>query len=138
MMDFIMVPLTTGVVFAAIYGLFELFVRRKERLAIIEKISEKLDASVFEGKVNLPSYGMARFSFSSLKVGCLLAGVGAGLFIGFLFHWGFMQDAVFYKDNWHTNQLISVVYGSSVLLFGGIGLLLSFVIETHMSKNKNR
>lgn len=138
MMDFIMVPLTTGIVFAAIYGLFELFVRRKERLAIIEKISENLDASVFEGKVNLPSYGMARFSFSTLKAGCLLAGVGAGLFIGFLLNWGFMQDAVFYKDNWYTNQLISVVYGSSVLLFGGIGLLLSFVIETHMSKNKNR
>ena len=33
MMDFIVVPLTTGIVFAAIYGLFELFVRRKERLA---------------------------------------------------------------------------------------------------------
>ena len=51
MMDFIMVPLTTGIVFAAIYGLFELFVRRKERLAIIEKIGEKLDASAFEGKM---------------------------------------------------------------------------------------
>ena len=57
MMDFIMVPLTTGIVFAAIYGLFELFVRRKERLAIIEKIGEKLDASAFEGKMRLPSYG---------------------------------------------------------------------------------
>ena len=42
MMDFIVVPLTTGIVFAAIYGLFELFVRRKERLAIIEKIGDKL------------------------------------------------------------------------------------------------
>ena len=40
MMDFIVVPLTTGIVFAAIYGLFELFVRRKERLAIIEKIGD--------------------------------------------------------------------------------------------------
>ena len=56
MMDFIVVPLTTGIVFAAIYGLFELFVRRKERLAIIEKIGDKLDASAFEGKLGLPSY----------------------------------------------------------------------------------
>ena len=34
MMDFIVVPLTTGIrLLLAIYGLFELFVRRKERLA---------------------------------------------------------------------------------------------------------
>ncbi len=82
MMDFIMVPLTTGIVLA-IYGLFELFVRRKERLAIIEKIGEKLDASAFEGKMRLPSYGGTRFSFSSLKAGCLLVGIGLGVLVGF-------------------------------------------------------
>ena len=31
MMDFIMVPLIVGIVCAGIYGLFELFVRKKER-----------------------------------------------------------------------------------------------------------
>lgn len=30
MMDFIMVPLIVGIVCAGIYGLFELFVRKKE------------------------------------------------------------------------------------------------------------
>ena len=48
MLDFLMVPLVVGIICAGIYGLFELFVRRKERLAIIEKIGEKLDASAFE------------------------------------------------------------------------------------------
>ena len=38
MMDFISVPLVVGIVCAGIYGLFELFVRKRERLAIIEKI----------------------------------------------------------------------------------------------------
>ena len=37
MMDFISVPLVVGIVCAGIYGLFELFVRKRERLAIIEK-----------------------------------------------------------------------------------------------------
>ena len=37
MMDFISVPLVVGIVCAGIYGLFELFVRRRERLAIIER-----------------------------------------------------------------------------------------------------
>ena len=42
MMDFISVPLVVGIVCAGIYGLFELFVRKRERLAIIEKIGDKL------------------------------------------------------------------------------------------------
>ena len=49
-MDFITIPLVVGIICAGIYGLFELFVRKKERLAIIEKISNNLDASAFEGK----------------------------------------------------------------------------------------
>ena len=40
MMDFISVPLVVGIVCAGIYGLFELFVRKRERLAIIEKIGD--------------------------------------------------------------------------------------------------
>ena len=35
MMSFISVPLVVGIICAGIYGLFELFVRKKERLAII-------------------------------------------------------------------------------------------------------
>ena len=75
MMDFISVPLVVGIVCAGIYGLFELFVRKRERLAIIEKIGDKLDASAFDGKLVLPHY-MRNFSFSSLKAGCLLVGIG--------------------------------------------------------------
>ena len=51
MMDFIMVPLIVGIVCAGIYGLFELFVRKKERLAIIEKIGDKLEPSAFDVKI---------------------------------------------------------------------------------------
>ena len=50
-MDFIMVPLIVGIVCAGIYGLFELFVRKKERLAIIEKIGDKLEPSAFDVKI---------------------------------------------------------------------------------------
>ena len=38
MMDFITAPLVVGFICLGIYALFELFVRRKERLLIIEKI----------------------------------------------------------------------------------------------------
>lgn len=41
-------------------------------------------------------------------------------------------------DNWGRRELISTVYGASVLLFGGIGLIIAFVIELKLSKDKNK
>ena len=138
MMDFIMVPLTTGIVFAAIYGLFELFVRRKERLAIIEKIGEKLDASAFEGKMRLTSYGGTRFSFSSLKAGCLLVGIGLGVLVGFFLNIMVVGGGLSELRHFEEERLIGAAYGASVLLFGGLGLIIAFVIETNMKKKEDK
>lgn len=133
MMEFIKAPLIIGIVCAAIYGLFELFVRKKERLAIIEKIGDKLDASAFDMKIGLPRLTNG-FSFSSLKAGCLLAGIGFGLLVGFLIS----GTTNLNMDNWSGRELISTVYGASVLLFGGIGLIIAFVIELKLSKDKDK
>lgn len=132
MMDFIMVPLIVGIVCAGIYGLFELFVRKKERLAIIEKIGDKLEPSAFDVKIGLPRLA-TNFSFSSLKIGCLLAGIGLGLLVGFIIS---VSLTDFNLDG--RRELISTVYGASVLLFGGIGLIIAFVIELKLSKDKNK
>lgn len=132
MMDFIMVPLIVGIVCAGIYGLFELFVRKKERLAIIEKIGDKLEPSAFDVKIGLPRLA-TNFSFSSLKTGCLLAGIGLGLLVGFIISVSLID---FNLDG--RRELISTVYGASVLLFGGIGLIIAFVIELKLSKDKNK
>lgn len=132
MMDFIMVPLIVGIVCAGIYGLFELFVRKKERLAIIEKIGDKLEPSAFDVKIGLPRLA-TNFSFSSLKTGCLLAGIGLGLLVGFIIS---VSLTDFNLDG--RRELISTVYGASVLLFGGIGLIIAFVIELKLSKEKDK
>lgn len=132
MMDFIMVPLIVGIVCAGIYGLFELFVRKKERLAIIEKIGDKLEPSAFDVKIGLPRLA-TNFSFSSLKTGCLLAGIGLGLLVGFIIS---VSLTDFNLDG--RRELIITVYGASVLLFGGIGLIIAFVIELKLSKDKNK
>lgn len=132
MMDFIMVPLIVGIVCAGIYGLFELFVRKKERLAIIEKIGDKLEPSAFDVKIGLPRLA-TNFSFSSLKTGCLLAGIGLGVLVGFIIS---VSLTDFNLDG--RRELISTVYGASVLLFGGIGLIIAFVIELKLSKDKNK
>ena len=140
MMDFISVPLITGIVFTAIYRLFELFVRRKERLTLIEKLGDKLDTSALEGKFLLPTYGKGR-SFTSLKAGCLLMGVGLGLLIGFFINASLATTAtdLYNQNNGYTimsHEFFGIAYGASVLLFGGIGLLVAFIVEMKLSKKQ--
>ena len=53
-MDFIMVPLIMGIITLGIYKLFELFVCRRERMAIIEKLSDKITTTDLNGKFSLP------------------------------------------------------------------------------------
>ena len=136
MLDFILVPLVVGICVAGTYGLFELIIRRRERLTIIEKIGEKLDASAIEGKMKLPGFS-PRFSFSALKIGCLLVGVGLGLLVGFaISFFAIGSDFAHGTENWHYREISGTVYGASVLLFGGISLIIAFIIEINMSKKK--
>ena len=82
MMDFIMVPTILAIITLGIYKLFELFVCKKERLTIIEKMGEKFTPDMLEHKINFSSIG--NFSFSALKLGCLLTGMGLGLLVGYV------------------------------------------------------
>ena len=122
-MDFIMVPLIMGIITLGIYKLFELFACRRERMAIIEKLGDKISAADWKGKFSLPIYN--HYSFSTLKGGCLMLGIGLGLLIGF-----------FICASANARQIVGIVYGSSVLLFGGAGLITAFLIENKMNKKK--
>ena len=125
-MEFIMIPAIFGIVTLGFYKLFELFVCKKERLLIIEKMGEKFTPEMLGNKINLSSVG--NVSFSALKFGCLFVGLGLGLLVAFCIHYNFVD---FLNKGWDTR---SVVYGSCVLLFGGIGLLTAFLVELKISK----
>lgn len=62
-----MVPLIMGIITLGIYKLFELFACRRERMAIIEKLGDKISAADLKGKFSLPIYN--HYSFSTLKGG---------------------------------------------------------------------
>ena len=128
MLDFIMVPLVCGIFVFGFYKLFELFICKKERLLIIEKMGEKFTPDMLEHKLNFSSIG--NMSFSALKFGCLFMGFGLGLLAAFAIHYNF-EDFLFKK--W---EIQTTVYGASVLLFGGLGLLIAFLIELNINKNK--
>jgi hypothetical protein len=138
MLDFILVPLVVGICVAGAYGLFELIVRRRERLTIIEKVGEKLDASAFEGASKFNGF-FPKISFSALKAGCLLMGVGLGLLVGFVITF-FAIGIDFHQGdhNWYYRDITATVYGASVLLFGGVSLIVAFIIETSMSNRERK
>ena len=129
MMDFIMVPAVIGIITLGIYKLFELFVRKKERLMIIDKIGDKFTPEILSGKIDF-STNIPKLSSSALKFGCLFMGLGIGMLVAFAVHYNF---ADFMESSY---QIRSAVYGSCVLLFGGLGLLIAFIVELKVSKKK--
>lgn len=145
MLDFIFIPLVVGTITLGIYKLFELFVRRKERLILIEKIGDKLDASKFLDGSNLAdnlSFSEnlhIRSHFSTLRVGCLLIGIGLGLLTGFFVA---LNTVGLFAPNddahWQHHETVAVIYGACTLLMGGLGLLTAYLIETkQLHKNRS-
>lgn len=120
-MDELMIVANVAIVFGVMYKLFELFAGRKERMMLIEKLSDKLTPELLgKGPMYLPT----NLSFSGLRLGCLLIGLGLGLLVGF-----FIVDVAL-----RIHDASSVVYGACVLLFGGAGLLVSYLIENRCRK----
>lgn len=133
-MNFIMVPAIFGIVTLGFYKLFELFVCKKERLLIIEKMGEKFTPDMLGRKINFSSVG--NVSFSALKFGSLFAGIGLGLLVAYLICTTTIDGYATRDVDWglHIRQTVSVIYGASVLLFGGISLLAAFLVELKISK----
>lgn len=96
--------------FATVYGIFHLYVRRKERLALIDK---GLTASIFNSEANVSP---------SLKWGIFLIGIAIGFLLGEVL----VQ---------HTHIEKGIAYLSMILLFGGIGLVTYyFIARKHKRK----
>ncbi len=93
------------VIFGFTYGIIALLVRRKERMALIEK---GVDASGLEFKQSVNYY--------ALKIGLLCIGVAIGLIIG----------ATLVETTTLNNE---AAYFSMIFLFGGIGLVVSHFME---------
>lgn len=137
MMDFITVPLVVGIVALTIYRLFELFARRKERIMLIEKAGDKIDSSFFQGGLPISVYHNRAGSYGTLKAGCLLVGVGLGLLVGFFILNIALPKMEVAMLRGEYQEIASVVFGSSVMLFGGLSLLIAFVLEMkHVRNNK--
>lgn len=110
MAEGILVPLG---VFAMVYGIVYLNIRKKERMMLLER---GLDIDTFRRQDE---------NQLQLKWGLLLIGVAVGLLLGDIFAaQGWLQD-------W-------VAYFSLTFIFGGIALIASYFIGKKCPENENQ
>lgn len=95
--------------FAMIFGIVYIVVRRKERLAMIEKGA---DPSIFERGSKAPT---------SLKWGMLFVGIGVGILLGKIF--------AAYSCLGEEASMFSMI-----CLFGGLSLVIYHFVERAMVK----
>ena len=130
MMDFIMVPAVMTIITLGVYKLFELFVCKNERIMLIEKMDER----GLLPQMDTPKLRGSSFSFSALKIGCLLAGMGLGLLLGYLICYATIPNYFTADRDWMYRETVSLIYGACVLGVGGIGLIVAFITELKLNK----
>jgi hypothetical protein len=122
-MEILFVTIMTLGIAYAIYKLFELYACRKERMAMIEKMSVGSGVITPPNFTNLfPPPIPTSWAF---RLGLLLAGLGLGLGLAIILNYG-MGLKFPEKEN---------LYIASMLLFGGLGLVISYLIE---QKNRKK
>lgn len=121
-----MVPALFGIVTLGIYKLFELFVRRRERMLLIEKLDLSQLPSFNPGRLQLP----APVTANAMTAGCLLLGLGLGLVIGIL-----LSTQIHFNDS-YFRQSQEMVCGGSILIFGGIGMIASVFINRALDRKQ--
>ena len=135
-MDWITAPLVCAVIFGCIYKVVELFVHKRERLMLINKLTEISNVD-FKG-INLYSSGN---KFTGLRIGWLLLGVGCGFLLGFLINMMATEGhyATEYGNAWSYHHAIGgIVYVACICICGGIGLLLSYRAERNAEQPKEK
>ncbi|MDR3218873.1 MAG: hypothetical protein LBU22_07830 [Dysgonamonadaceae bacterium] len=137
--------LIVGFIVLGTYKLFELFIKRKERLAIIEKIFSLSSDKEISGSIRLPeiSFGGKAFDFWSLRLALLLMGIGLGCLTAYFVQYNMLTSSLqsyvdTQGDNWQFRnefyEMKSIIYFACITLFGGAGLLLAYLLELRRTK----
>jgi len=126
-MYFLQAPLVIGLIGYFTYMVFDLFVRKSERIKIIEKLGENfspIDTSALSAQFLSLLPSLPKKSFSALRFGSLLTGLGFGLLVGL-----FLDISIIHWNSEQSREQSSICYTAALLLFGGLGLLISYLIE---------
>ncbi|MDR2955900.1 MAG: hypothetical protein LBV43_12555 [Prevotella sp.] len=131
-MDELSLVLVTGILTYGIYKLFELFARRKERMAMIEKLSTGIDPQILQYQLNpikIPVYKKMLNDSWAIRIGLLLVGVGLGVIIATSIDLAISLYEGTRELYYEYKRTIDVLYPSCAAVFGGIGLVAAYIIE---------
>lgn len=139
-MEMIGIVLVVGIITFGIYKLFELFARRKERMAMIEKFSEGITPQLPRGNTfDIRILKDLSGGSWSIRIGMLLLGVGLGVTIATIVDLAvspYDHDRELYYQFRNT---LDVLYPACAAVFGGLGLVVAYLIEQkNEKKDKNK
>jgi len=120
------------------YKFLENLIRRKERIMLVEKI-DSLDPShvdALQKGINFQSLASLAGRFTSLRSGMLLTGIGLGLIVAWVLTTILYPSMLAAQGNnsYMYRDMFSVIYLAAPACFGGLALLLSYLVENKNNK----
>ena len=113
-----------------LYKFLDSLIRKKERILLIEKLEtlhpQSLQISEAFGSTDF----IPNKRFSGLRFGLLLTGIGLGLLLAWaLMAIVYVELESYIKDSYRYREMLNIIFLATPALFGGIGLIISYVIE---------
>jgi len=140
-MNEIMAMVIVATIAYAIYKLFELFARRKERMAMIEKLSAGIDPQILRNQfspVRIPVYRELINNSWAIRIGMLLMGVGLGVIIATIVDLAIVPPTRGNNEYYDFRRTVDVLYPACAAVFGGIGLITAYFIEKKSDKKESK
>lgn len=123
----LMAIVTISVFFGTIYKIFELFIRRSERMKLIDRLSESPDPQSLHTSLFAKSSMLS--NKTAIKIASLLIGMAVGLLGVFAISYAdFMSQQLGYSRTSFLEPNIEILSLGFVLFFGGLGLLIPSII----------
>lgn len=121
------------------YKIFELYARRKERMAIIEKLSNGIDPQILKSQFSMPVYKDGNYGSWAIRIGLLLVGVGLGVVIAAIVDLLAVAPSADNRELFYEfRNTISVLYPACAAVFGGLGLVVAYFIENKNDKKTQK
>ena len=118
-----------AIIFTTVYKVLELFVRRRERQTIVDKMPPEKIGEEYR-LPGLSSEPSSLNGFAALKWGALALGLGLGLF-------GYVVLVLTCPDLMNMWSINTTACGALALTGGGLGLLVAFLVENSMRRKKD-
>ena len=126
-------------IFYFLYKFCESLIRRRERIELVQKLDlANLQALHSAEALNVLDY-MPNKRFSGLRSGLLCIGIGIGLIIAWTLTVTLYPRIGSYRESFgsdfHTfKNMFNIIYLAAPAVFGGIGLITSYLIEQKSRK----